>query len=297
MNICMSARENIWNNQGLGAGSMEKLKRTDRLVLFTRLLTKNPNVLYSLTDLAALTGAAKSTISEDINIIKEVMGNYALGELVSVAGAAGGVKFKPVESPEDRVKFLHELARKLSDPERIIPGGFVYMTDVIYDPGVSNRIGEIFFSRFQHTDPDYIVSVETKGIPLAMMTARCFNVPLVIIRHSGHITEGSSVNINYVSGSTKNMRTMSLAKRALKAGSKVLVIDDFMKGGGTAKGIRDLMEEFNSEVVGIGVVVATKEPQEKLVQDYFSLLELVFIDESHKNISMQPAAHLIHRVQ
>jgi len=268
---------------------MEKLKRTDRLVLLTTLLTKSPNVLFSLTDLVSITGAAKSTISEDLTMIKEIMAGFSLGELVSVAGAAGGVKFKPLEFPDSSIPFLQELARRLSEPERILPGGFVYMTDIIYDPRVSNRIGEIFFTQFQHTCPDYIVTIETKGIPLAMMTARCFNVPLVIIRDASRVTEGSSVNINYISGSTKRIQIMSLSRRALPSGSRVLIIDDFMKGGGTAKGMQDLIHEFNSTVVGTGVVVATKDPQEKLVKDYFALLKLILIDDINKDILIQPA--------
>lgn len=267
---------------------MEKLKRTDRLVVLSTLLTKNPNVLFSLTDLAALTGAAKSTVSEDLTIAKEVLSEFNLGELSSVSGAAGGVLYKPVESADAMMKFLNELSVKLSDPERVIPGGFIYMIDVIFDPRVISRIGEIFYTKFKHTAPDYIVTMETKGIPIAMMTARSFNIPLVIIRDSGRVTEGSSVNINYLSGSTRRIQTMSLSRRALPANSKVLLIDDFMKGGGTAQGMCNLMKEFNAEVVGTGVMIATKDPQEKLIKEYTALLELILIDEDKMDVLIRP---------
>ena len=32
-----------------------------------------------------------------------------------------------------------------------------------------------------------------------------------------------------------------------------------MKGGGTAKGIKDLLKEFDSELVGIGVLIDNKQ--------------------------------------
>ena len=38
---------------------------------------------------------------------------------------------------------------------------------------------------------------------------------------------------------------MSL-KRAIKNGANVILIDDFMKGGGTAKGMIDIMKEFDA---------------------------------------------------
>lgn len=275
----------------LGAEEMDKLKRTDRLVILSMLLTKNPNVLFSLTDLVALTGAAKSTISEDMTIIKDVFAQFSQGEIVSLAGATGGVKYKPLDYAESVFMFLQDLAQVLSVPERIIPGGFIYMADIIYDPGIVNRIGEIFYTRFSDSGPDYVVTMETKGIPPAMMTARAFNVPLVIIRDAGRVTEGSSVSINYISGSTRRIQTMSLSRRALPEGAKVLIIDDFMKGGGTAKGMQELMQEFGAQVVGTGVVVSTKEPREKLVQDYYSLLKLISIDEAKKGISIEPIGH------
>ncbi|MGI6678138.1 MAG: pur operon repressor [Dehalobacterium sp.] len=267
---------------------MEKLKKTDRLVVLSSVLTKNPNTLYSLTDLAALTGAAKSTISEDLALIKEMMISYSLGELCSLAGAAGGIFYKPLQNEKDSREFLKELADRLSDRERVIPGGFLYMNDVIFDPRIISRIGEIFYTKFQHTTPDYIVTMETKGIPVAAMTARSFNIPLVIIRNSGRVTEGSSVNINYLSGSTKRIQTMSLARKALPDRAKVLIIDDFMKGGGTAQGMVNLLKEFNAEVVGIGVVMATGNPEQKLIKNYTALLELISIDTETNDVVIEP---------
>ena len=81
---------------------------------------------------------------------------------------------------------------------------------------------------------------------------------------------------------------MSLSRRALPANSKVLIIDDFMKGGGTAQGMLNLMQEFNAEVVGTGVMIATRDPQEKLIKDYTALLELVLIDEGKKDVVIRP---------
>jgi len=87
--------------------------------------------------------------------------------------------------------------------------------------------------------------VETKGIPLAFATAKQLGVPLMIARHNSEATDGPSVNINYVSGSSKKIQTMVLPMRALKGHSRLLFIDDFMKGGGTAKGIIDMAKELN----------------------------------------------------
>ena len=52
---------------------------------------------------------------------------------------------------------------------------------------------------------------------------------------------------------------MSLARRALKEHARVLIIDDFMKAGGTIQGMMDLLFEFNAKVAGVGVFVESGE--------------------------------------
>lgn len=80
---------------------------------------------------------------------------------------------------------------------------------------------------------------------------------------------------------------MVLPMRALKRHSRLLFIDDFMRGGGTARGIIDLAREFECEVAGIGVVIETLEPSKKLVEDYVSLLALNIVNEEEKLIDVK----------
>ena len=71
-----------------------------------------------------------------------------------------------------RTIFLRDVQARLMEPDRIIPGGFIYMSDILYDWHVMTRLGEIIMTRFVDREPDYILTVETKGIPLAVMVAR-----------------------------------------------------------------------------------------------------------------------------
>ena len=71
-----------------------------------------------------------------------------------------------------------------------------------------------------------------------MQLPMSLNVPFVIVRRDLKITEGSTVSVNYVSGSSGDrIEKMFLSKRSLKAGSRVLIVDDFLKGGGTVNGM------------------------------------------------------------
>jgi purine operon repressor len=162
------------------------------------------------------------------------------------------------------------------------------LNDIICNPEIARKAGKILALQFVEESPDYVITVETKGIPIAMMTADALNIPLIIVRRNNKVTEGSTVSINYLTGSSKRIQTMSLSKRSVKKSSKCIFIDDFMKAGGTANGIIELMKEFESEVVGTGVLIEALSFGEKLVGNYVSLMELVSVDEPKGKIEINP---------
>lgn len=161
------------------------------------------------------------------------------------------------------------------------------MADLLGDPESLAEIGKVFASIFAGAEADYVMTVETKGIPLAYAAAAYLNVPVVIVRRYSKVTDGSVVSINYVSGSSKRIQTMSLARRSLPENSKVLIIDDFMKAGGTIQGMIDLLAEFKAQVVGVGVLMETIDVEERLIDDYVSLLKMKEMDVRDKEIRLE----------
>lgn len=266
---------------------MGRAKRIERVVALTKLLADHPYRLFSFSYFCKMFNVAKSTLSEDVLAVKSGMELYGLGRVETMSGAAGGVRFIPGHLAQDDDSFLQELAAKLKQPERILPGDMLYTTDLMCQPNIVIRLGEIIMSRLENLEPDCVMTVETSGIPLAMSVARAFNVPLVVARHRSDVTEGSTVNINYVSGSSKTIQTMAMPKRALQSGSKVLIVDDVMKGGGTAKGMVALAEEVGARVVGKAFLIATEEPERKLVEDYAALFILHGVDEESRTIKIE----------
>lgn len=258
-----------------------------------KILCDYPNKVFTLNYFTKKFSAAKSSISEDIVIAKKMMQNLGLGKIETISGASGGVKYIPYISKEDTQNLLNKICDRFMDENRILPGGFLYTADIIFDSGVVKKAGEIFAKQFNDKDIDYVVTVETKGIPIALMTANALNVPLVVLRRESKVSEGSTVSINYVSGSTGQIQRMTMSKRAIENESKVVIIDDFMKAGGTAKGMIDMMKEFNVQVEGIGILISTKEPKDKLVNGYIPLLILENVDTHNKKLSIYPNKELI----
>ena len=266
---------------------MGRAKRIERVVALTKLLADHPYRLFSFSYFCKMFNVAKSTLSEDVLAVKSGMELYGLGRVETMSGAAGGVRFIPGHLTQDDDSFLEDLSAKLKQPERILPGDMLYTTDLMCQPNIVIRLGEIIMSRLENLEPDCVMTVETSGIPLAMSVARAFNVPLVVARHRSDVTEGSTVNINYVSGSSKTIQTMAMPKRALQSGSKVLIVDDVMKGGGTAKGMVALAEEVGAKVVGKAFLIATAEPERKLVEEYTTLFILHGVDEESRTIKIE----------
>lgn len=269
---------------------MDKIKRNERISAMIKVLSDAPNKIYTLSYFSDMFGAAKSTISEDIDLAQSILERFSLGTLETVTGAAGGVKFLPTTSEEANRRYVTEMCMRMSDPERILPGGYLYMVDILQNPTMVARMGEILANWFYKTRPDFVMTVETKGIPVALMVARSLNVPLVVCRRDVRITDGSVVTINYLSGSNQRIQTMSLPKRSIKEGQRALIIDDFMKGGGSAKGMMDMLKEFSVVVAGVGVVMATASPERKMVDDVKSLMVLHSVDEINRRVDVRPSA-------
>ena len=267
---------------------MEKFKRNERIGAIIKVLADHPNQVITYNYFSQLLAAAKSSISEDVSVVKKTIEELKMGKVETVSGAAGGVKYIPVLDDRDREQFIDEMCTMLQDQNRIISGGYLYYTDIIYSSQYVDKIGKIIAGDYIYKDIDYVVTMETKGIPIAMMTARYLNRPLVIVRRGNKVTDGATVSINYISGTSSTVRTISLPKRSLKDGSKVIIVDDFMKGGGTALGIINLLKEFNTIVEGISVLIASEAPQNKLIKDYEPLMILKNLNSNSEAIEIVP---------
>src|SRR5699024_7665677 len=124
-----------------------------------------------------------------------------------------------------------DLCELLEERERLFPGGYLCMSDLVGNPKLLIQDGELIATMYMDEELDAVVTIATKGISLANAVAKVLNLPVVVIRKDNKVTEGSTVSINYVSGSSRKIETMVLSKRTLPEYSNVLIVDDFMRAG------------------------------------------------------------------
>lgn len=190
-----------------------KIKRSERLIDMTAYILNNPHKLTPLTYFVNKYESAKSSISEDLTIIKKTFKDRGFGTLETMAGAAGGVIFTPEIPFETAKEMVDELCERLSEQDRLLPGSYVYLSDLLGDPQLLKQIGQIISSQYVGKEIDAVMTVATKGVPIAQAVSYYLNVPFVIVRRDSKITEGSTVSVNYVSGSSERIEKWNYQKK------------------------------------------------------------------------------------
>lgn len=124
------------------------------------------------------------------------------------------------------------------------------------DPQLMLKMGKAIAKAFEGVQVDRILTAEISGIAPALMTAIELDVPLVYARKKQPITMRGTIYMEAAPSHTKGgMVELLVSGEFLKAGEKVLIIDDFLASGATIRALARLVRAANAELVGIGVVV------------------------------------------
>ena len=149
--------------------------------------------------------------------------------------------------------------------DRIRKDGKVIGTDMLkvdmflnhqIDVGLIDEIAKEFFKLFKDCGVTRILTVEASGIAIAVLTAKYFNVPLVFAKKASHKNVGSDLyTAECYSFTHGKSYTMSVSKKYLPKGEKILIIDDFLADGNAVKALMKLVNDSGSETVGVGIAI------------------------------------------
>ncbi len=153
--------------------------------------------------------------------------------------------------------------------ERIISDGVAVGTEILkvdsflnhqIDVRLFEQIGEEFTRRFEDVSKegiDKIVTVEASGIAVACFAAKYFGYPPVVFaKKEAPSTMTEEYYFTEVFSFTKKkVSSIRIAKKFLKKGERVIVIDDFLAHGQAAIGLANLVDQAGAELVGVGVVI------------------------------------------
>ncbi len=99
---------------------------------------------------------------------------------------------------------------------------------------------------------DLVVGIEARGFIFAPTVAFAVGAGFVPVRKPGKLpaaTHRATYDLEYGSDS------LEIHQDAIKPGQRVLIVDDLIATGGTAKAVADLVEKMGGVVVGLSFVI------------------------------------------
>ncbi len=103
--------------------------------------------------------------------------------------------------------------------------------------------------------PEYIVGIESRGFIFGPALAYHMNAGFVPARKKGKLPAAvHSIEYTLEYGTDK----LEIHQDAVAEGSKVMIVDDLIATGGTAKATADLLTKIGCEIVGCGFIVELK---------------------------------------
>ncbi|MBG0916290.1 xanthine phosphoribosyltransferase [Exiguobacterium sp. N5] len=154
------------------------------------------------------------------------------------------------------------------------------------DPVLMKGIGKEFAERFKDANIDRIVTLESSGIAPAMMTALEMGIPFVFARKRKSLTlQDDLVEADVYSFTKQETNRISLSRRFVLPGERVLVIDDFLANGEAALGLTQLVEAAGAEVAGVGIVIekSFQPGRDKLIERGYRVESLARIAKLEKD--------------
>jgi len=124
------------------------------------------------------------------------------------------------------------------------------------DMELMRQVGRAFAEHFRGSGVTRVMTVESSGIAPAGMTALELGVPLVVFKkRSSRITNGTVYQTNVQSFTKNSQYEMTVSRKYLPEGERVLFIDDFLAMGEAALGAAKIVREAKCELTGIGIVI------------------------------------------
>lgn len=116
--------------------------------------------------------------------------------------------------------------------------------------------------RFKGREVTKILTIEASGIAIATLLGEIYDVPVVFAKkgETANSTDDKYIAQAY-SFTHKRTNNVFVSKPYMRAGEKVLIVDDFLADGQAMSALIDIVHQAGAEVVGLGVAVEKGQQQ------------------------------------
>lgn len=152
---------------------------------------------------------------------------------------------------DDRVGFLRSRIRDISDfpKEGIL---FKDITPLLADVDAFRACIQLMVERLDGESVHAVIGIESRGFMFGAALADKLGVGFVPVRKPGKLpaaTHRAEYDLEYGSDAVE------IHQDALSAGDKVVIVDDLIATGGTAKAASELVEQCGAEVTAFVFVI------------------------------------------
>ena len=129
---------------------------------------------------------------------------------------------------------------------------FKDITPLLADELAFSTVIDLIVVHFGRGNVDKVVGIEARGFILASPVAYHFGAGFVPVRKKDKLpweTEAAEYSLEY------GTATLEIHKDAVAPGERVLVVDDVLATGGTAKATAELVERIGGKVVGLAFLI------------------------------------------
>jgi adenine phosphoribosyltransferase len=149
------------------------------------------------------------------------------------------------------IERLRSLVRDVPDfPQKGIV--FKDITPLLADEVAFSTAIDLVVTRFGRGNVDKVVGIEARGFIISSPVAYHFGAGFVPVRKAGKLpweTRSEEYELEY------GTETLEIHRDAFSPGERVLIVDDVLATGGTARATARLVEGLGAKVVGIAFLV------------------------------------------
>ena len=151
---------------------------------------------------------------------------------------------------------------------------FKDITTALKNAKVLREILETCAEHYKNQKVDYVVGIESRGFIFGTALAYLLNCGFVPVRKPGKLPAkaiSQEYELEY------GINRVEMHADALTKGDKVLIVDDLLATGGTAKAAADLVHKLYAEIVGFAFVIELNELQGRnalsAIADVYSVVQ------------------------
>jgi adenine phosphoribosyltransferase len=150
---------------------------------------------------------------------------------------------------------------------------FKDITPVLSDPIAFSTLIDLIVVHFGRGNVDKVVGIEARGFILASPVAYHFGAGFVPVRKEGKLpsaTVSREYELEY------GTATLEIHRDAVRPGERVLIVDDVLATGGTARATASLVEQIGGKVYGIACLIELgflKGREQLAGHDLFTLIQ------------------------